>query len=147
MLPELIILGIFLLVFLADTFSADGSSKKFLTPFAAVLFLLGTVAIWVVPSCGEAVFGGMYVDDAAGRAMKCILNCGVFICMLQAAKWVESDEMKMRKGEFFELLLVTLFGMYLMISPPLPSLHHRAGVCFTPDCGACGLQQEPLRES
>ncbi len=116
MLPELIILGIFLLVFLADTFSADGSSKKFLTPFAAVLFLLGTVAIWVVPSCGEAVFGGMYVDDAAGRAMKCILNCGVFICMLQAAKWVESDEMKMRKGEFFELLLVTLFGMYLMIS-------------------------------
>lgn len=116
MLPELIILGIFLLVFLADTFTPDGSSKKFLTPFTAVLFLLATVAIWIVPSSGEAVFGGMYVDNAACKAMKSILNVGVFICMLQASKWVESEEMAFRKGEFFELILVTLFGMYLMIS-------------------------------
>lgn len=116
MLPELIILGIFLLVFLADTFTPDNGSKKFLTPLTAVLFLLGTVAIWIVPSSGDAAFGGMYVDNAACKAMKSILNVGVFICMLQASKWVESDVMAFRKGEFFELILVTLFGMYLMIS-------------------------------
>ncbi len=116
MLPELIILGIFLLVFLADTFSADNGRKSFLTPFTTLLFLLGTVAIWIVPSCGDAVFGGMYVDNAASKAMKCILNVGVFICMLQANKWVESEVMAFRKGEFYELILVTLFGMYLMIS-------------------------------
>lgn len=116
MLPEIIILGIFLLVFLCDTFTADNGSKKFLTPFTTVLFLLGTVAIWIVPSCGDAAFAGMYVDNAACKAMKCILNVGVFICMLQAAKWVESDVMAFRKGEFYELILITLFGMYLMIS-------------------------------
>ena len=115
MLPELIILGIFLLVFLFDTFTAD-NDKKFLTPFTTVLFLLGTVAIWIVPGCSDPVFGGMYVDSPACKAMKCILNVGAFICMLQAAKWVESDEAVVRKGEFYELLLVTLFGMYLMIS-------------------------------
>lgn len=115
MLPELIILGIFLLVFLFDTFTPE-NGKRFLTPFTTVLFLLGTVAIWVIPSCGESVFGGMYVDSPACKAMKCILNVGVFICMLEAAKWVESDVMVIRKGEFYELLLVTLFGMYLMIS-------------------------------
>lgn len=115
MLPELIILGIFLIVLLCDIFSQD-NGKKFLTPLTTVLFLLGTVAIWIVPSCPEAVFGGMYVDTAACKAMKCILNVGALVCMLEASKWVERDEVIIRKGEFFELLLVTLFGMYLMIS-------------------------------
>lgn len=115
MLPELIILGVFLLVFLFDTFSGEGS-KKLLTPFTTVLFGLATVAIWLVPSCGEPIFGGMYVNDTACQAMKAILNIGVFIVFLQSAKWVESDEVAIRKGEFYELILVTLFGMYLMIS-------------------------------
>lgn len=115
MLPELIILGLFLIVFLCDTFSGEGQ-KKFLTPLTTVLFGLATVAIWLIPSCGEAIFGGMYVDDNACKAMKAILNIGVFIVFLQSAQWVESDEMVIRKGEFYELILVTLFGMYLMIS-------------------------------
>ena len=115
MLPELIILGLFLVVFLFDTFSGDGS-KRFLTPLTTVLFGLATVAIWIIPSNDVAVFGGMYVDDTACKAMKAILNIGVFIVFLQSAKWVESDEVAIRKGEFYELILVTLFGMYLMIS-------------------------------
>lgn len=115
MLPELIILGVFLLVFLFDTFSGEGS-KKLLTPFTTVLFGLATVAIWLMPSSSESIFGGMYVNDTACQAMKAILNIGVFIVFLQSAKWVDSDEVAIRKGEFFELILVTLFGMYLMIS-------------------------------
>ncbi|MDE6218810.1 MAG: NADH-quinone oxidoreductase subunit N [Muribaculaceae bacterium] len=115
MLPELIVLGIFLIVFLCDTFTKDGP-KKFLTPLAYILFGLGTVAIWLVPASSEAVFGGMYVNNTACNAMKSILNVGAFIVMLQAARWTESEEAWIRKGEFFELLLATLFGMYLMIS-------------------------------
>ncbi|MDE5551885.1 MAG: NADH-quinone oxidoreductase subunit N [Muribaculaceae bacterium] len=115
MLPELIVLGIFLVVFLFDTFSGEGA-KKILTPLTAILFLLSTVAIWILPSTSYEVFGGMYVNDTACKAMKCILNVGVFIVILQSAPWVNSDEQVMRRGEFFELMLVTLFGMYLMIS-------------------------------
>lgn len=115
MVPELIILGLFLIVFLWDTFSGEGG-RRLLTPVTTVLFGLATVAIWLFPSCGETVFGGMYVDDCACKAMKSILNIGVFIVLLQSAKWVDSDEVAIRKGEFYELLLVTLFGMYLMIS-------------------------------
>ena len=115
MLPELIILGLFLVVFLADTFSKDGE-KKWLTPFTTLLFGLSTVAIWLIPASGETIFGGMYVDDTACKAMKAILNIGVFIVFLQSAKWTETDEVAIRKGEFYELILVTLFGMYLMIS-------------------------------
>lgn len=115
MLPELIILGLFLIVFIADTFSGEGG-KRLLTPVTTVLFGLATVAIWIIPSCNAEVFGGMYVDNLACKAMKAILNVGVFIVLLQSAKWTASDEVAIRKGEFYELLLVTLFGMYLMIS-------------------------------
>ena len=115
MLPELIILGLFFIVFLFDTFTKE-NGKRYLTPFTTVLFGLATIAIWLIPSSSEAVFGGMYVDTAACKAMKAILNVGVFIVFLQSAQWVESDEVAVRKGEFYELLLATLFGMYLMIS-------------------------------
>lgn len=115
MLPELIILGLFFLVFCVDVFGGEGG-RKILTPFTTVLFGLATVAIWIIPSCQETVFGGMYVDNAACKAMKAILNVGVFIVLLQSAKWTASDEVAIRKGEFYELMLVTLFGMYLMIS-------------------------------
>lgn len=115
MLPELIILGLFFIVFLLDTFTNEGG-KRLLTPVTTVLFGLATVAIWLIPGSADSVFGGMYVDDSACKVMKAILNIGVFIVFLQSAKWVESDEVAIRKGEFYELLLVTLFGMYLMIS-------------------------------
>ena len=115
MIPEMIILGIFILVFLFDTFSNE-SGKKILTPFTTILFGLGTIAIWVIPASGEYVFGGMYVNDTATNAIKAILNIGVFIVFLQAAKWLNSDEAIVRKGEFYELILVTVFGMYLMVS-------------------------------
>ncbi len=116
MIPELIILGIFLIVFLCDTFSRDDSSKKFLTPLTTVLLALGTIAIWLVPACGQTVFGGMYVNNTATNAIKGILCIGTFLVFLQSAKWAESDNMIVRKGEFYELTLVTLFGMFLMVS-------------------------------
>ena len=115
MIPEMIVLGIFVLVFLFDTFSTE-NCKKILTPLTTILFGLGTIAIWVIPASGEFVFGGMYINDTATNAIKAILNIGVFIVFLQSAKWLESDEVAVRKGEFYELILVTVFGMYLMVS-------------------------------
>ena len=115
MMPELIILGLFAIVFIYDTFFGE-SAKKILTQVTTSLFAATTVAIFLIPVCGTEVFGGMYVDTNACRAMKAILNIGVFIVFLQSAKWTESDQCAIRKGEFYELILVTLFGMYLMIS-------------------------------
>lgn len=115
MIPELIVLGIFVVVFFLDTFGGEGV-KKALTPTTTVLFLLGSIAMWFTPTSVEPIFGGMYVNDASACAMKCILNLGVFLVLLQSFKWADSPEMNVRKGEYFELLLATLFGMYLMIS-------------------------------
>ena len=120
MLPELIVLGLFLIIFLADTFSRQSDnvagSNRIITRMAAVLTLLATVAIWIIPSCPETIFGGMYVNDQTCKAIKCVLNVGVFLVILQGSQWADSEDIQTRKGEFYELLFVTLFGMYLMIS-------------------------------
>lgn len=48
--------------------------------------------------------------------VKTVLNIGTFIVLLQSVSWSENPDVKVRRGEFYELLLITLFGMYLMVS-------------------------------
>ena len=58
----------------------------------------------------------MYETNAVVAAIKNVLNIGVIIVLIQSVTWANSQPMEHRRGEFYELLLVTLFGMYLMIS-------------------------------
>ena len=115
MMPQEIgLLLVFLLVFLYDTFLPK-KCQTFLPTFTTVLFALFTIASFVPCEMGVA-FGGMFESSSATWAMKSILNIGVFLVFLQAIKWTNSDFVSMRRGEFYELILLTLFGMYLMIS-------------------------------
>lgn len=119
MKQEIGLLVVFLLVFIYDTFLGKGAQKG-LPAFASVLMLLLT-ACGLCSCClgtGNDVlaFAGMYVSSPVIAAIKNILNVGVVIVLIQSIKWSNSEAMTMRRGEFYELLLVTLFGMYLMIS-------------------------------
>ena len=49
-------------------------------------------------------------------AIKNILNVGVVIVLIQSIKWANSEFTSVRRGEFYELILLTLLGMYFMIS-------------------------------
>lgn len=115
MKQEIGLLVVFLLVFLYDTFVPKRSLGA-LPGFATVLMLLLTGAGFVFCSQPATAFGGMYYTSPAIVAIKNILNIGVVIVLLQSIKWSNSEEVSIRRGEFYELLLVTLFGMYLMIS-------------------------------
>ncbi|MDE6436963.1 MAG: NADH-quinone oxidoreductase subunit N, partial [Muribaculaceae bacterium] len=116
---EIALLVVFLLVFLYDTFMPK-STQKALPAFAAVLTLLITAGGLCCHCLGTATdveaFSGMYVTSPVIVAIKNILNVGVVIVLIQSISWANSESMAMRRGEFYELLLVTLFGMYLMIS-------------------------------
>ena len=61
-------------------------------------------------------FAGMYVTDPVMVAIKNILNVGVVIVLIQSIKWANSEFTSVRRGEFYELILLTLLGMYFMIS-------------------------------
>ena len=116
MKQEIALLVVFLLVFLYDTFMPK-SSQKGLPVFATLL----TLAITVCGFCPgvwsqQTAFAGMYETSPVIAAIKAILNVGVVIVLLQSISWTNGKEMVVRRGEFYELLLVTLFGMYLMIS-------------------------------
>ena len=119
MKQEIGLLIVFLAVFLYDTFMP----RKALPALPAVsaglmiiLTLLGFTGCLGGSDAAETAFAGMYETSPIINAIKNVLNVGVVIVLLQSIKWANSDFMSVRRGEFYELLLVTLFGMYLMIS-------------------------------
>ncbi len=116
MRQEIALLIVFLLVFLYDTFMPKKALGA-LSGFTTKLFLLFTVASFIWGYTGNVdAFTGMYSTNAACSMIKNILNVGVLIVLIQSTRWADGELMIMRRGEFYELLLATLFGMYLMIS-------------------------------
>ena len=115
MMPQEIgLLAIFLLVFLYDTFM-PAKCQKGLPLFTAAAFALYT-AFSFIPCCTGIAFASMFEQSQATWAMKGILNIGTFLVILQAVKWTNSDFVSVRRGEFYELIMLTLFGMFLMVS-------------------------------
>ncbi len=115
MWQEIGLLIVFLLVFLYDTFAgrkALGALPAITCVLFAVFTGFGFTTWFMEPS---DAFAGMYQNTTASATIKNILNIGTLIVLIQATKWADSDFVRIRRGEFYELLLLTLFGMYLMI--------------------------------
>lgn len=116
MRQEIGLLIAFLLVFLSDTFLPK-KSQGGLPMLAAILMLVLTFdGLFSWSSESVSAFAGMYETSPVIAAIKSILNIGTFIVIIQSMRWAANDFVVVRRGEFYELLLVTLFGMYLMIS-------------------------------
>ena len=118
MKQEIGLLIVFLLVFLYDTFASREGTRR-VPVLSTILFGLYTVACFFpcVSQPGEmSAFAGMYVTSNPVAMIKNILNVGVLIVMIQSINWANTEEQAMRRGEFYELLMLTLFGMFLMIS-------------------------------
>ena len=119
MKQEIALLVVFLLVFLCDTFMpkrSQGAIGWISIVAFAVITVFGFCPCLLAGA--ETAFSGMYSAGSAEVAIKNVLNIGALIVMIQALRWAQQDMVKVRRGEFYELLLVTLFGMYLMISAP-----------------------------
>ena len=117
MKQEIALLIVFLLVFLCDTFMpkrSQGAIGWISIVAFAIITVLGFCPCLL--SGAETAFSGMYGAGSAEIAIKNVLNIGALIVMIQALRWAQQEMVRVRRGEFYELLLVTLFGMYLMIS-------------------------------
>lgn len=111
---EIGLLVAFLLVFIYDTFMPS-KCQRALPVVAAVIFALYTV-FSLFPAQAGTAFAGMFEQSKATWAMKGILSVGTLFVLLQAIKWTNSDFMSVRRGEFYELIFLTLLGMFLMVS-------------------------------
>ena len=112
---EIGLLVVFLLVFLYDTFMPE-RAKRYTAVFSVIMMALYTIYCFCMPVVTGEAFGGMFESSAPTWVMKNILSVGVVLVLLQAVKWTDSDFVSIRRGEFYELTLLTLFGMFLMIS-------------------------------
>ncbi|MCQ2292987.1 MAG: NADH-quinone oxidoreductase subunit N, partial [Bacteroidaceae bacterium] len=134
MTAELSLLAVICLVFIADLFLCGRSEKGFdcsevcggkkafcvcrmKRTLPLILFTIHTIltACPCCPGVAEA-FGGMYQATPMASIMKTVLNIGVIVVFLMSNKWLRREENWIKQGEFYELVLFTLFGMYLMIS-------------------------------
>ena len=116
MKQEIGLLAVFLIVFLADTFLPRREQGS-IGVISCIFFAAFTVLGFVPGVVGEGMaFSDMYEATWPVINIKNILNVGVLIVMIQALRWADQDMVRIRRGEFYELLLVTLLGMYLMIS-------------------------------
>lgn len=106
---------LFVLLFFYDTFGSE-KSKRYFQGIACGLFAVHTI-MGFLPciKLGEA-FGGMYVNTPMTVFMKNILNIATLMIFLQSKSWLASPNTIQRRGEFFTITLVTLLGMYLMVS-------------------------------
>lgn len=111
---EMSLIVVFLLLIIYDLFASD-KAKKYYFPFACIVFLAHTVFCFTFKDSGES-FHGMYVTGGAYMTIKNILNIGLFLIFLQANEWLKTPDAIVKRGEFFMLSVLTLFGMYLMIS-------------------------------
>lgn len=122
MTQEIGLLAVFVLIFLNDTFMparAQGAIGKICCLLFGIFTAWGLAMGFCPDFCGQdatLAFAGMYETSPVIMNIKNILNVGALIVMIQALRWAEQDMVRIRRGEFYELLLVTLFGMYLMIS-------------------------------
>ena len=108
------LLAVFLILLFYDMFGNE-KSKQYFRFTACLLFGIHTISGFLPHETGTA-FGGMYVCTDMTVLMKNILNIGTLLVLMQSAQWSHSEDIKIREGEFYVVILATLIGMYFMIS-------------------------------
>ena len=114
MIPEAGLMAILVIVFLADLF-LKGEKKHATLSMLTCALLVAQVVLCFNAQPSEA-FAGLYTATAAAQVMKVILTAGAYIVVVMAQSWIEREDVLRKEGEFYELIISTLLGMYMMIS-------------------------------
>jgi len=114
MRQEFSLLAIIVILLIYDLFASE-KGKSYFHFTGCLLFLAHTVMGFFPIPYGE-LFGGMYNNIPIANLVKSILNVGIFIVLLQSYGKLKKEDSLFKRGEYFVLMLSTLFGMYLMIS-------------------------------
>lgn len=113
MQAEISLIAVIVIILLADLILKE-PNHKYLQTVTCVLLVVH-IALNIVPVSGDA-FGGMYVSTRLASIVKTILATGTLIVFMQSGQWLEREDTRFKVGEFYDLTLCTLLGMYFMIS-------------------------------
>ena len=113
-LPEMILLGMAMLVLIADLFLKQSSRIAIyglsqLSLLIAAYFTFTTHA----PGVGYA-FTGAFVDDAMSDVLKLMIYLGTSLIFVYSRQYIQ--QRGMYRGEFYALVLFSVVGMMIMVS-------------------------------
>ena len=113
--PELVILGTMLVVLIADLLLPDRESGR-TSSIAAVGLILALVPVATLAYDGtdRVMFGGAFVVDHYSLALTAFFILAGYITILLSVDYIGEGDYY--KGEFYFLLLVSIFGMVIMAS-------------------------------
>ena len=115
MIPEAVLVGILVVLFIADFTSDRDERRPWFNLFACVLFGVLTL-VCALPLEPKTVFGGMYATTESTNVMKAILALATLIVVIMSRVWISKEEGRHREGEFYMLVASTLLGMFMMMS-------------------------------
>lgn len=115
MRPEVSLIAVIVIVFLYDLIAGEKARRHY--QFVTCLLLGVSLLINLIPGRETVeLFGGMYQAGPMQGIVKSILAVGTLIVVLQANVWLSREDTRIKRGEFYVLLLCTLLGMNFMIS-------------------------------
>ena len=115
MMPEVTLVTILVIAFIADFCSAKKEVRKWFNPLI-VLLMTAHLLVNIFPTEAAETFGGMYHTNASIGVIKTILALGTLIVIIQAREWLSRPDTAFKEGEFYVLLISTLLGMNMMVS-------------------------------
>jgi NADH-quinone oxidoreductase subunit N len=113
MIPEATLVAVLIIVFFADLLLKGEKKVATLRPLMYVLLVAQLIPCALAEPA--SAFGNLYVTTHAVNVMKVILTAGTLIVVIMAQPWLERGASN-KAGEFYELVISTLLGMYMMIS-------------------------------
>lgn len=114
MRSEVSLLAVILFLLLYDII-AGKKGMKYFQPVAITVFAIHTIINFFPYEAGIA-FGGMYQYSPMMTIVKSVLNLATLVVFLQAKEIFDSEKQSNKRGEYYFLTLITLLGMYFMIS-------------------------------
>lgn len=113
-LPEIILLGMAMLVLIADLFLKQSNRIAIygLSQLGLLLAAYFTVTTHV-PSVGYA-FTGTFVDDTLADVLKLMIYVGTSLIFVYTRQYIQLRNMF--RGEFYALVLFSVVGMMVMVS-------------------------------
>jgi len=110
---EVMLILLLLVIITAEIFSGHDKRK---ISFLSISGITVITILGLFSSPEGTLFGGMFVTNSLTALMKCILNIGTIIVLLQSWDWLSKKENHIRTSEFHALIISTLIGMNFLIS-------------------------------
>ena len=114
MWPELIVLGLTIVLMALDAFVPDERHFKLLTAVSLVGYGLAAAALWTQDGRNAATFSGAFRADGLTVFLSLVVLLAAVLTVMTGASYVERLEGRMPIGEFYVLLALSTLGALLV---------------------------------